>query len=106
MASKILEMAIAIKGQLDGSVGNSFNTLTSRAAALKKQIGSLRSDMSALQRGMMSQDAKGLQIDTVSLQRACAMNKEINALLREQAALNEKRNKAQRYEDAKNHFRG
>lgn len=106
MASKILEMAIAIKGQLDGSVGNSFNTLTSRAAALKKQIGSLRSDMRALQKGMMSQDAKGLQIDTVSLQRACAMNKEINALLREQAALNEKRNKAQRYEDAKNHFAG
>ena len=51
MANRVLEMAIAIKGQLDGSVGSSMSRAIAQTKQMQSQIRAANREMGALQKG-------------------------------------------------------
>lgn len=60
MASKMLEMAIAIKGKLDGSLGSSMSKAVAQTQQMQRQIRAVNKDMRTLQKQMdKQQKAKG-----------------------------------------------
>ena len=60
MASKMLEMAIAIKGKLDGSLGSSMSKAVAQTQQMQRQIRAVNKDMRTLQKQIdKQQKAKG-----------------------------------------------
>lgn len=57
MANRVLEMAIAIKGQLDGSVGSTMSQAVAHAKQMQAQIRAANREMASLQRQAAKQQA-------------------------------------------------
>lgn len=66
MANRVLEMAIAIKGQLDGSVGSSMSRAIAQTKQMQSQIRAANREMGALQKAAAKQQgSKGyVEYDT------------------------------------------
>ena len=66
MANRVLEMAIAIKGQLDGSVGSTMSQAVAHAKQMQAQIRAANREMASLQKqAAKQQGSKGyVEYDT------------------------------------------
>ena len=66
MANRVLEMAIAIKGQLDGSVGSAMSRAVAQAKQMQSQIKTANRELQNLQKqAAKQQNSKGyVEYDT------------------------------------------
>lgn len=97
MANKIMKILFQLKGQLDGSVENSFSVLSRKTAATSKTIHDLQKNLQRLK-------YDGTDADIANLQKAIPMHRRINELIRDRAKLMSKLNKSEQYAQAKENF--
>lgn len=66
VANRVLEMAIAIKGQLDGSVGSAMSRVVAQAKQMQSQIKTANRELQNLQKqAVKQQNSKGyVEYDT------------------------------------------
>lgn len=79
MASKILEMAIAIKGKLDGSLGSSMSKAVAQTQQMQRQIRAVNKDMRTLQKQMDKQQKSKGYIEYDSELQQLMLQSKLNA---------------------------
>ena len=95
MANKIMQILFQIKGQVDGTAGNSLSSLNKKMADTSKSIRNLRANMQKMKYSGIADS------DNAKLAKAIEMNKQLNALIRKRAGLQSRINKAEAYATAK-----
>lgn len=85
--SKALELAIAIKGKIDGSLASSFTQAQREALSLKSEITNLSSEMKAAQRTAKAQKAAYGAVEAATQKKILALDEQINAKVAKRSEL-------------------
>lgn len=85
--SRLLELAIAIKGRVDGSLASSTRQAMSQMSSLKSQTKSLTQEMHNTWRRMDEEVRQYGRVNEATLQRAQQLQREITQLTERRAQL-------------------
>ena len=80
MAGRIMELAIAIRGKLDGSVGSSMQAAAKEASQLRSQIANVNREMRKAQQAASSEQRSLGRVSEASYARIASLQARINAM--------------------------
>lgn len=80
MASRIMELAIAIRGKLDGSVGASMRAASQEASQLRSQIANVNREMREAQRAAEAERRATGHVSEATMQRIAALQARLNQM--------------------------
>lgn len=78
MAGRVMELAIAIRGRLEGSVGASMRAAAQEAARLRSQISNVNREMREAQRAAEAERRATGHVSEATLQRLAALQARLN----------------------------
>lgn len=85
--SKALELAIAIKGKIDGSLASSFTKAQQEALNLKSEIANLSTQMNMAKRTAKTEEAAYGAVSTATQKKLLSLNEQINTKVAKRADL-------------------
>lgn len=98
MANRIMQILFQIKGQIDGSAGNSLSALNKKTVEFSKNIRNLKTNLRKI-------DYSGPPAEyNANLAKAIELNRQMNEIIRKRAKIQGKRDRAEAFANAKQNF--